>query len=285
MRAGQSDGRTSRSRPSISSSVRRTAVFPILRLLCARTYPLSFGEVSGQVRHGRIRRYRHGVGLGRWRGPEGSSPQKALTKIRWLSSRATTARGIRAAQVSSRAAKDPRTKGVCANPSSLGFPGEIPAGSMGEGIASAMDMLPTFAKLAGASVPPSSVDGVDIWGMLTGEKPFLSRDPFLFFDRFDLQCVRWGPWKLHLSRYNSYAWTADPPEGRVNLPLRRRNCTTWTMTRAENYDRAPENGQYRRVPEKASGRVDVVDAGRRSSRMARYMLRQVEETPVGALPA
>ena len=82
-----------------------------------------------------------------------------------------------------------------------------------------MDMLPTFAKLAGASVPPSSVDGIDIWGMLTGEKPFLSRDPLLFFDRFDLQCVRWGPWKLHLARYNSYAWTADPPEGHFNLPL------------------------------------------------------------------
>ena len=122
------------------------------------------------------------------------------------------ARGIRAAPASFRGARDPLTKAACASLLSRGFPVAFPQATTSEGIGSAMDMLPTFAHLAGATVPTSTVDGVDIWDILTGEKLFIERDPLLFFDRWDVQCVRWGPWKLHLSRYNSYAWTVDPPE-------------------------------------------------------------------------
>ena len=47
----------------------------------------------------------------------------------------------------------------------------------------------------------------------------VKRDIFLYFDTRYLQCARLGRWKLHVSRYNSFAWTPDPPGGRLNLPL------------------------------------------------------------------
>ena len=59
------------------------------------------------------------------------------------------------------------------------FPGKIPPGTTAEGVGSAMDMLPTFANLAGASVSASSLDGIDISPMLTGEKQYMGRDPLL----------------------------------------------------------------------------------------------------------
>ena len=123
------------------------------------------------------------------------------------------------------------------------FPGKIPAGSTADGIGSAMDMLPTFARLAGASVPASSLDGIDIWPMLSGEKPFMGRDRLLFFDNWNVQCVRWGPWKLHLARYNSFAWTEDPPGGRWNLPLPRPELYHIDDDPTESYDRASEKGE------------------------------------------
>ena len=165
------------------------------------------------------------------------------------------------------------------------FPGRIPAGVTSEGIGSAMDMLPTFAHLAGATVPSSTVDGVDIWDMLTGEKLFIERDPLLFFDRWDVQCVRWGPWKLHLSRYNSYAWTVDPPGGRMNLPLRKPELYHVDNDPTESYDRAPENVQLVEFLKKRAEELmqSMPDDARRAWRDT--FSQHVQETPVGALPA
>src|SRR5207253_1115861 len=58
------------------------------------------------------------------------------------------------------------------------MPGRIPAGSVSSGLSSAMDLLPTIARLAGAS-SPDAVDGVDIWPELTGDRPFMERDLLL----------------------------------------------------------------------------------------------------------
>jgi arylsulfatase A-like enzyme len=165
------------------------------------------------------------------------------------------------------------------------FPGRIPGGSTAEGVGSAMDLLPTFARLAGATVPASTVDGVDIWDMLTGEKPFIERDPLLFFDRWDVQCVRWGPWKLHLARYNSYAWTVDPPGGRMNLPLRRPELYHVDDDPTESYDRAPEKSQLVADLKKRAEELmqSMPDDARRAWRDT--FAQRVQETPVGALPA
>lgn len=164
------------------------------------------------------------------------------------------------------------------------FPGRIPAGATAGGIASAMDLMPTFARLAGASVPASTVDGIDIWEMLTGEKAYLDRDPLLFFDRWDIQCVRWGPWKLHLSRYNSHAWTVDPPGGRFNLPLRKPELYHIDDDPTESYDRAPQQAKLvADLKKKVEDMVQLLpDEARRSWRDMQSQ--RVQDTPVGALP-
>lgn len=81
------------------------------------------------------------------------------------------------------------------------WPGMIPADSKTESITTMMDLLPTFAKLAGAKVPDDrKIDGVDIWTSLAGAddaKP--ARDHFFYFRGFTLDAVRSGPWKLHLA--------------------------------------------------------------------------------------
>ncbi len=81
------------------------------------------------------------------------------------------------------------------------WPGKIPAGTATDAITSHMDILPTFAQLAGAKSPSDrKLDGVDIWPALAGAadaKP--PRDHFLYFRGLTLEAVRSGAWKLHLA--------------------------------------------------------------------------------------
>jgi len=63
----------------------------------------------------------------------------------------------------------------------------------------AMDLLPTFAKLAGAEIPADRViDGKDIWPVVTdqGDSP---HEAFFYFRDNQLKAVRSGKWKLHLT--------------------------------------------------------------------------------------
>ena len=99
------------------------------------------------------------------------------------------------------------------------MPGTIPAGLSPSGFGSLMDLFPTFASLANAPLPAGPLDGINIWPMLSGQVDALSRDALLYFDSWNIQCARLGPWKLHIARYNSFPWVAQPGVGRVNLPL------------------------------------------------------------------
>jgi len=99
------------------------------------------------------------------------------------------------------------------------MPGTIPAGAAPSGFGSLMDLFPTFAGLAYAPLPALPLDGINIWPMMTGKQSAIAREALLYFDSWNLQCARLGPWKLHVARYNSLPWAEQPPEGRVNLPL------------------------------------------------------------------
>jgi arylsulfatase A len=104
------------------------------------------------------------------------------------------------------------------------FPGQIPAGRVCTNMATTMDILPTVARLCGAALPNSPLDGQDIWPLMAatqGTEPagIKADNVFLYFDSWNLQCARMGPWKLHLSRYNTPPWIPLPANWRVNLPL------------------------------------------------------------------
>ncbi|MES2694622.1 MAG: sulfatase [Verrucomicrobiota bacterium] len=81
------------------------------------------------------------------------------------------------------------------------WPGRIPAGTTTDAMTSMMDILPTFAQLAGARVPTDrKLDGVDVSSVLLGTKDAKPpRTEFFYFGGFTLQAVRSGPWKLHLA--------------------------------------------------------------------------------------
>lgn len=82
------------------------------------------------------------------------------------------------------------------------MPGRVPAGAVCTEIATTMDLLPTFAKLAGAALPADRIiDGRDISGLITGRTGAKSpHEAFYFYNWVRLNAVRSGRWKLVLPR-------------------------------------------------------------------------------------
>lgn len=80
------------------------------------------------------------------------------------------------------------------------WPGKIPAGKDNSELMTTMDLLPTFAKLAGAELPADRViDGKDIWPVLAGEAK-TPHETFFYHRGNDLKAVRSGDWKLHTEK-------------------------------------------------------------------------------------
>lgn len=79
---------------------------------------------------------------------------------------------------------------------------QVPAGTTCEALASTLDILPTFAALAGAEAPSDRViDGEDIRHLFHGQFDKANPDKaFYYYLRVHLQAVRQGSWKLHLPR-------------------------------------------------------------------------------------
>lgn len=79
------------------------------------------------------------------------------------------------------------------------WPGRFAPGRVVDDIVGNMEILPTFAALAGAK-PPSDriIDGIDISPRLLADKP-CTRKSFYFYHANQLKAVREGDWKLHTS--------------------------------------------------------------------------------------
>ena len=93
------------------------------------------------------------------------------------------------------------SEGAMRMPCVMRWPGHVPAGRECNEIVSTMDLLPTFAAMAGAGLPRAPIDGHDVRAILFGEAN--ARSPWdakgLMYYRIDqLQAVRSGPWKLYL---------------------------------------------------------------------------------------
>ena len=85
-------------------------------------------------------------------------------------------------------------------PTVIRWSGRIPAGKDNNELMTTMDLLPTFANLAGAEIPDDRIiDGKDIWPVLTGEST-TPHDAFFYHGGNNLQAVRSGNWKLHRNR-------------------------------------------------------------------------------------
>ncbi|MBI3881699.1 MAG: sulfatase [Verrucomicrobia bacterium] len=114
------------------------------------------------------------------------------------------------------------SEGAMRMPCVMRWPGKIPAGKERDELCSTMDLLPTFAKLASAPLPPKPIDGHDIRPLLFGDAGATSPWDdvgFCFYRREQLQAVRAGPWKLYLPLAGKFANNAGkaatkptPPE-------------------------------------------------------------------------
>ncbi|NOY00576.1 MAG: sulfatase [Verrucomicrobia bacterium] len=80
------------------------------------------------------------------------------------------------------------------------WPGRIKAGVSNDEVSSMMDLLPTFAGLAGQQLDGNRViDGKDIWPILAGKEGAKSpHEAFYYYFMTQLHAVRSGKWKLHL---------------------------------------------------------------------------------------
>ena len=91
-------------------------------------------------------------------------------------------------------------EGGMREPTVIRWPGTIPAGKDNDEIMTAMDLLPTFAKLAGAKLPTDrTIDGKDISAVLRGEAK-TPHDQFFYHGGNTLRAVRSGKWKLHWNK-------------------------------------------------------------------------------------
>jgi len=99
-------------------------------------------------------------------------------------------------------------------------PGRVPAGKECRELATMMDILPTFAALAGLEPPKDRViDGKNISPLL--EKPETAKTPyeaFYYYFMGQLQAVRAGKWKLHLPlQRKEHGWHLQPYEEKGKL--------------------------------------------------------------------
>lgn len=164
------------------------------------------------------------------------------------------------------------------------WPGHIPRGLTCGSVTSTMDILPTVAKLCAAPMPQKPLDGIDIWPLLSGARTELTRDVYLYFDNWNLQCARLGNYKLHMARYNSMAYSPPPAGGRINLPLGHPELYDVVHDVDESYDIASEHPEIvRKIQERVEQLVQTFPDEVKKA-WADTKARNVNSSAVGAVP-
>jgi arylsulfatase A-like enzyme len=81
------------------------------------------------------------------------------------------------------------------------YPGQIKAGSVSKRTFCSIDLLPTFASLAGAALPKDPIDGKNVWDLVRGERGAKNPHEYYAFSTgptFEGVISGDGKWKLHL---------------------------------------------------------------------------------------
>jgi arylsulfatase A-like enzyme len=108
--------------------------------------------------------------------------------------------------------------GGCREPTVMWWPGRIPAGTVCRTTAMTIDILPTIAALIGARLPAHTIDGKNIWPLISGQPGAKSPHPaYYFYWDWQLQAVRTDRWKLHFP--HTYQTLNGRPGGKGGLPV------------------------------------------------------------------
>ena len=86
-------------------------------------------------------------------------------------------------------------------PCIMSWKGKIPSGTVCDEIGATIDLLPTFADLAGAKIPDDRIiDGKNIWPIISGKKGARSpHDIYYYYKGNRLESARQGKWKVRRS--------------------------------------------------------------------------------------
>jgi len=81
------------------------------------------------------------------------------------------------------------------------LPGRIRAGAVSDAMLCTIDLLPTLARLAGAPLPQTPLDGMDVWDLIAGRRG--AKNPHAYYafttgKAFEGVFSGDGRWKLHL---------------------------------------------------------------------------------------
>jgi arylsulfatase A len=101
-------------------------------------------------------------------------------------------------------------------PTIVWWPSRIPAGTASDEITGMIDVLPTFVKQAGGTLPAERViDGKDAWPLFAGAPDArTAHEYFAFFQGMKLNAIRSGPWKFELASGKLYNLAADIGESK-----------------------------------------------------------------------
>jgi arylsulfatase A-like enzyme len=159
-----------------------------------------------------------------------------------------------------RGAKGTTWEGGMRVPCIVRWPSRIAAGRTSDELTSSIDLFPTLAALCGAELPEDrTIDGVDLSAVLLDDAAPSPRDAFWYYLMNDLEAVRAGCWKLHISKagtpvHELYDVVADP---------------------AETTDRAAEQ------PAEVARLTAIADAARCSLGDARTGVVAADQRPIG----
>jgi arylsulfatase A len=103
-------------------------------------------------------------------------------------------------------------------PCIMRWPGKIPAGAVCKEPAMTIDILPTIGHIIGGQLPNHTIDGLNIWPLISGVAEVTSPHEFLYFYwGNDLQAIRSGKWKLHFP--HTYRTLSGRPGGTGGQPV------------------------------------------------------------------
>lgn len=130
-------------------------------------------------------------------------------------------------------------EGGMREPTIMRWPGKIPAGKVCSELCGTIDLLPTFAELAGAKIPTDRViDGKNIRPLMFDEPGAASPHQAYFYYRGNnLEAVRNGRWKLRRAKNNIelYYLEADISE-KNNLAANRPDIVTSLTNLMKEFD-------------------------------------------------
>lgn len=134
------------------------------------------------------------------------------TLVIFTSDNGSRARGEGGSNAPLRGTKATTWEGGQRVPFIVRWPGKVPAGRVCDELVTSMDVMPTFARLAGTTEPQDrKIDGRDISPLIFGLDGATSpHEVFGYYMLQRLHAVRKGKWKLHFATGVMFARQPDP---------------------------------------------------------------------------